>query len=168
MPANPQLNGSDYLMLGFDYELRRRGFAGNSCQIVLELNSAISPDALKKRLADLVNRYPILNARPGGIFLPKWKLPRRPVTPPVRVHRDSPNLRQRLADEPLAVKRGELLRFNLIERDGGRMDVVFTWAHSLMDANSAEHFLAVVGREDVSLPATQPTAPTRAKTPLNE
>ena len=77
MRVNPQLNGSDYLMLGFDYELRRRGFAGNSCQIVLELNSAISPDSLKKRLADLVNRYPILNARPGGIFLPKWKLPRR-------------------------------------------------------------------------------------------
>jgi hypothetical protein len=168
MPANPQLNGSDYLMLGFDYELRRRGFAGNSCQIVLELNSAISPDALKKRLADFVNRYPILNARPGGIFLPKWKLPRHPITPQIRVHRDSPNLRQQLADEPLAMKRGELLRFDLIERDGKRMDVIFTWAHTLMDANSAEHFLAIVGREDVPLPATQPTAPTRAKKPLKE
>ena len=44
MRVNPQLNGSDYLMLGFDYELRRRGFAGNSCQIVLELNFVISPD----------------------------------------------------------------------------------------------------------------------------
>jgi hypothetical protein len=168
MPANPQLNGSDYLMLGFDYELRRRGFAGNSCQIVLELNSTISPDALKKRLADLVNRFPILNARPGGIFLPKWKLPRRPIAPQTRVHRDSPNLRQQLADEPLAIKRGELLRFDLIEHDGGRMDVVFTWAHTLMDANSAEHFLAIVGREDVPLPATQPTSPPRVKIPLKE
>jgi hypothetical protein len=168
MRANPQLNGSDYLMLGFDHELRRRGFAGNSCQIVLELNSTISPDALKKRLADLVNRYPILNARPGGIFLPKWKLPRRPITPQIRVHHDSTNLRQQLADEPLAMNRGELLRFDLIERDGGRMDVVFTWAHTLMDANSAEHFLAIVGREEVLLPAPQPDAPTRAKKPLKE
>jgi hypothetical protein len=168
MRANPQLNGSDYLMLGFDYELRRCGFAGNSCQIVLELNSTISPDALKKRLAYLVNRYPILNARPGGIFLPKWKLPRRPITPQVCVHRDSPNLRQQLADEPLAMRRGELLRFDLIERDGGDMDVIFTWAHTLMDANSAEHFLAVVGREDVLLPATQPVSPTRTKKPLKE
>jgi hypothetical protein len=168
MPTNPQLNGSDYLMLGFDYELRRRGFAGNSCQIVLELNSAISPDALKKRLADLTSRHPILNARPGGIFLPKWKLPRHPIPSQVRVHRDSPNLRQQLANEPLAMKRGELLRFDLIQRGGGRMDVVFTWAHTLMDANSAEHFLAVVGREDIPLPATQPTAPMRAKKPLKE
>jgi hypothetical protein len=169
MRVNPQLNGSDYLMLGFDYELRRRGFAGNSCQIVLELDSTISPDALKKRLADLVNRYPILNARPGGIFLPKWKLPRRRITlPQVRIHRDSPDLRQRLADEPLAMKRGELLRFDLIERDNGRMDVVFTWAHTLMDANSAEHFLAIVGREDVPLPAEQPILPACAKSPLKE
>lgn len=169
MPVNPQLNGSDYLMLGFDYELRRRGFAGNSCQIVLELNSAISPDALTKRLADLVNRYPILNAHPGGIFLPKWKLPRRKITlPQVRVHRDSPDLRQRLADEPLAMKRGELLRFDLIERDNGRMDIIFTWAHTLMDANSAEHFLAIVGREDVPLPTTQPILPACAKKPLKE
>ncbi|HEY3932251.1 MAG TPA: hypothetical protein VGM58_07760 [Verrucomicrobiae bacterium] len=169
MRVNPQLNGSDYLMLGFDYELRRRGFAGNSCQIVLELNSYISPDALKKRLADLMNRYPILNARPGGIFLPKWKLPRRIIaSPQIRVHRDSSDLRQQLADETLAMKRGELLRFDLIERDGGRMDVVFTWAHALMDANSAEHFLAVVGREGVPLPATQPATPPRAKKPLKE
>jgi hypothetical protein len=168
MPANPQFNGSDYLMRGFDYELRRHGFAGNSCQIVLELNSTISPDALKKRLADLVNRHPILNARPGGIFLPKWKLPRRPITPQVRVHRDSTNLRQQLADEPLAMKRGELLRFDLIERGSGRLDVIFTWAHTLMDANSAEHFLAVVGREDVPLPATQLILPPRAKKPLKE
>jgi hypothetical protein len=160
MRANPQLNGSDYLMLGFDHELRRRGFAGNSCQIALELDSTISPDALTKRLADLINRYPILRARPGGIFLPKWKsVGHTVIGPQVRVHRDSTNLRQQLANEPLAMKRGELLRFDLIERDGGRMDVIFTWAHTLMDANSAEHFLAVVGRADVPPPATKPILP---------
>jgi hypothetical protein len=169
MRVNLQLNGSDYLMLGFDYELRRRGFAGNSCQIVLELNSAIPSAALKKRLADLVDRHPILNAHPDGFFLPKWKLPRRTITPPqIRVHRDQPDLRQQLADEPLAMKRGELIRFDFIERDDGRMDVIFTWAHTLMDANSAEHFLAVVGREDVPWPATQPATPARTKKPLKE
>jgi len=42
MRNNARLNGCDYLMLGFDHELRRAGFAGNSCQIVLEIGSAIS------------------------------------------------------------------------------------------------------------------------------
>jgi hypothetical protein len=38
-----------------------------------------------------------------------------------------------------------------------------------MDANSAEHFLAVVGREDVPLPATQPAVPPpSSKKPLKE
>ena len=168
MHGDLQLNGSDYLMLGFDHELRRLGYAGNSCQIELDLDSTISPDVLKRRLELLVNRHPILNARPGGIFLPKWKLPRNPRTPQVRVHRDQPGLREKLCDERLDTKHGELVRFDLIERDSGRMKVVFTWAHKLMDANSAEHFLAVVGREDVPLPAIDPKPPQRAKKPLKQ
>ena len=167
MRGDPQLNGSDYLMLGFDYELRRHGYAGNSCQIILELDAPIAPTALQQRLAELVQRHPILGARPGGILLPKWKLPRRPVPPTVRVHREAPGLREKLADEPLATRRGELIRFDLIERAGGRMDVIFTWAHKLMDANSAEHFLAVVGRADLPLPALEPP-PRRAPKPLRE
>ena len=169
MSGDLPLNGCDYLMLGFDYELRRTGYAGNSCQIVLELGSAISPEALRQRLAELVNRYPILRARPGGIFLPKWKSAGRsggcaasPRSP--RPTRPARATQRRTARHP---NRGELFRFDLVERDGGRMDVVFTWAHALMDANSAEHFLAVVGREDVPLPATQ-SPPPRPKKPLKE
>ena len=157
MPGDSPLSGSDYLMLGFDYELRRHGYAGNACQIVLELDRAISPDALKKRLELLVNRHPVLRSRPGGFFSPKWKSTgRADIGKQVRVHREQPGLREKLADEPLAIHQGELFRFNLIERDGGRMDIHFIWTHALMDALSAEHFLAVVGREDVALPATEP------------
>lgn len=167
MQGDPPLNGSDYLMLGFDYELRRRGYAGNACQIVLELDTAISPDALRQCLGQLTERHPILVSRPSGWFSPKWKVPSvRPVAS-VRSHRHEPGLREKLSDEPLAIKRGELFRFDLVERDAGGMDVVFTWTHALMDAPSAEHFLAVVGREDVSPPATIPP-PQRAKKPLKE
>lgn len=169
MNGDPQLNGSDYLMLGFDYELRRQGFAGNSCQIVLELGAPIAAADLSQRVADLVRRYPILHARPGGLWLPKWKSAGRSVVgPQVRVHRNQPGLRQLLADEPLSLKRGELIRFDLAEHEDGRMDVVFTWAHALMDANSAEHFLALVGRAELPLPAAPPAAPARAKKPLRE
>ena len=167
MKNEPQLNGSDYLMLGFDYELRRRGYAGNSCQIILELDAPISAEALNSRLSDLVNRYPILAARPGGIIFPKWKLPRRAAPSSVREHRESSGLREKISDTPLATDDGENFRFDLVSCNDGRMEIIFTWAHALMDANSAEHFLAVVGRADVLLPALAPPPP-RKKKPLKE
>ncbi len=163
MPGDSPLNGSDYLMLGFDYELRRQGFPGNSCQIILELDRTISADALRRRLGHLVERHPILASRPAGWFSPRWKpIPSVPFVPSVRVHHAPP---EALAD-PLALQRGELFRFDLVPR-ANATDVVFTWTHALMDAPSAEHFLAVVGREDLPLPATTP-APPRPKQPLSE
>ena len=154
MSGNLHLNGSDYLMLGFDHELRRQGFAGNSCQITLELGAAISPAALRQRLAVLTDRHPVLRAQPGGMIFPKWKTGRGAAAyPQVRVHRHEPGLDQKLFNEPLTYQRGELLRFDLIERDDGRMTLVFTWAHALMDAAGAEYFLAVLGHEELPLPA---------------
>jgi hypothetical protein len=161
MPGKLPFNGCDYLMLGFDHELRRHGYAGNSCQIELELATPISPDALRRRIAELANRHPILRARPCGWLMPKWKLPAADAPlPPVRIHRDAPGLRDKLCDEPLELKRGELFRLDLIERAAG-MTVIFTWAHTLMDANSAEHFVALLGREDLPLPAVEPKQTTR-------
>jgi hypothetical protein len=170
MSGNLYLNGSDYLMLGFDHELRRQGFAGNSCQITLELAAAISPDALRQRLAVLVNRHPVLRARLGGIIFPKWKTARSAAAyPQVRVHRHEPGLDQKLFNEPLAYQRGELLRFDLIERDAGRMTLVFTWAHALMDAAGAEQFFAVLGHEELPLPALDfPQQQRRARLRLRE
>ncbi len=169
MPGELPLNGCDFLMLGFDREMRRRGYAGNSCQIELELDSAISPDALRKRIAELATRHPILRANPGGWLMPKWKIPQEnSPLPQVRVHREHSGLREKICDEPLSPKRGELFRFDLVERDGGRMNVVFTWAHMLMDANSAEHFVALVGRDDIPLPALEQPISTRPKKPLME
>jgi hypothetical protein len=154
------LNGCDYLMLGFDHELRRHGYAGNSCQIDLQLDRAIVPETLRERVAVLLQRHPILRARPGGWFMPTWKLPNElsadAAAGYVRTHRAAPGLREKLCDRSLDLKRGELFRFDLIEQPAGRMDVVFTWAHTLMDANSAEHFVALVGREDLPLPALVP------------
>jgi hypothetical protein len=52
-------------MLGFDYELRRRGFAGNSCQIVLELSTGVDPARLEKasRRTGPTASHPVLAAR---------------------------------------------------------------------------------------------------------
>jgi hypothetical protein len=159
MPGKIPLGGCDYLMLGFDHELRRHGYAGNSCQIELELAAPITPEPLRQRIAELVQRHPILRARPCGWLLPKWKLPAPDAPlPQVRVHRDTPGLREQISDTPLDLKHGELFRLDLIERAAG-MTVVFTWAHALMDANSAEHFVALLGRNDLPLPALAPPPP---------
>jgi hypothetical protein len=166
MSGNPHLNGTDYLMLGFDHELRRRGFAGYSCQIVLELKSAISPARLQERLQIVTAEYPIVNARPGGLFLPRWKIPGRPQEPRLRIHRDESRRCEAIVNKPLAARDGELTRFDLIERDGGKMRLVFTWAHALMDAVAAENFLAIVGHPEMALPSDRPPAPGRPKSSL--
>lgn len=134
-------------MLGFDYELRKRGFAGNSCTIVMELSSLIEPAALEKRIAELVQQFPVLSSRPGrGLNLkPVWKSTRTKLR--VRIHANSPDLAQKLFNEPLSIHRGELIRFDLAGRT-----LFFTWTHALMDAKSAEYFLALVGDEKTSIP----------------
>ena len=160
MKNDLRLNGSDQLMRGFDYEMRRHGFAGNQCQIILELAGKIPPEILQNRLGELQKEFPMLNGRVGGIFKPKWKIPagiKKEIS--VRVHRDEANLRQKLFNEPLRAKRGELVRFDLIERAGGKTDLIFTWAHMLMDATAAEHFLAAVSDEKNKLPKTNPQPP---------
>jgi hypothetical protein len=163
MSGNPHLNGTDYLMLGFDYELRRRGFAGYSCQIVLELKSAISPARLEERLRTVTAEYPMVNARPGGLFLPRWKIPGHPQEPRVRIHRDEPSRCEAIVNETLAARNGELTRFDLIERSNGKMTLVFTWAHALMDAVAAENFLAILGHPEVATPSAKSSPTARPK-----
>ncbi|MGZ5544953.1 MAG: hypothetical protein ACXWIU_09780, partial [Limisphaerales bacterium] len=145
MKANLRHNGCDTLMLGFDYELRRHGFAGNSCQIVLELAAPIDPARLEQRLAELNRQHPILSARPVRGLTPRWKP--TSATPHVRVHAQATDLPQKLFNDPLDIHQGHLIRFDLIERT-----VIFTWAHALMDAKSAEYFLALVSDDSIPMP----------------
>ncbi len=164
MNGKLHFNGSDYLMLGFDHELRRQGYAGNSCQIILDLAAPISPTDLQGRLDALRKKCPILCARPSGWISPRWKLPNCDgPAPRVRVHQAEAALPQRLFNDPLGTRRGELLRFDLIEQTGGRMSLIFTWAHALMDAPGAEQFLAILGSDEETLPETPPAPPAAGK-----
>jgi hypothetical protein len=145
MSARLRHNGCDTLMLGFDHELRWLGFAGNSCQIILELSTAIDPAELEKRVAELVLQNPILTSCPARGWTPQWK-PTRTI-PQVRVHTETAALSQNLFNEPLSLRSGELIRFDLV---GNK--IIFTWSHALMDAKSAEYFLAVVGDKNLAIP----------------
>lgn len=155
-------------MLGFDHELRGRGFVGNNCQIVLELGGTVSPDALRSRLAELTAKFPLLNARPAGVIHPRWRVPREATPPAVRVHQHQGGLEEQLLNEPLAVARGELARFDLIETSGGRTRLAFTWAHALMDAPGAEEFLAWIGDGKNGPGAPASASPPPASPPLRQ
>ena len=169
MSGNAHLNGSDYLMLGFDHELRRAGFAGNACQIVLELAGPVSVEALKKSLETIVSAHSILRSRPGGLILPKWKSRGEKIElPEIREHENLPGIGQKLFNEPLCDNRGELMRFDLVKRAGGRASLTFTWAHALMDAPGAEYFLTAVGNETVALPDPRNGSPRRGPESLRE
>ncbi len=169
MRAEPTLNGSDYLMLGFDHELRKQGFAGNNCHVVLDFASTLSADVLRRRLDLFAERYPILGARCGGLISPRWKMPgSRADTPSVTVFHDGPELLAGRINTPLDTRHGELLRFDLFEGDAGRARLLFTWHKPLMDAPSAEYLLAVVGREELPFPNADWTPPARPKLPLKE
>src|SRR5450756_1725771 len=160
MKSDQPLNGSDQLMRGFDFESRRNGFAGNQCQIILELASPITRQALVNRMGPLKRDYPMMRASIGGLFKPKWKT-RGAIARgiPIEIHRDEPGLRQKLLNVPLYTNQGFLMRFDLIERTDGGMDVIFTWAHTLMDATAAEHFLTAVSDDKIILPQTNPQPP---------
>src|SRR5688572_3303546 len=120
MARDLQLNGCDYLMLGFDRELRKGGFAGNVCQIVLNLGNRIAAETLIERLRAQWAQHPLLSFRPGGLVTPRWKRCGAVLPPQVRVHRHEPALEQRILNEPLATRRGELMRLDLIENEAGR------------------------------------------------
>ena len=145
MTARLPHNGCDTLMLGFDYELRRRGFSGNSCQIILEFTTNIDADRLARRVQSLAARHPVLAARPVRLWKPRWQPTGRP--PLVRIHPGGRRPGPELFNEPLALREGELIRFDLLDRA-----LIFTWSHVLMDAKSAEFFLALVGNEEASGP----------------
>jgi len=69
----------------------------------------------------------------------------------VRVHETANDLAQKIFNDPLDLHRGELVRFDLSGRT-----LFFTWNHALMDAKSAEYFLAMVGGDEIFPPEQSP------------
>ncbi len=165
MPFTPEnrraLNGVDCLMLAFDYQLKKNGFAGNLAQIILGLSGRLEVAAFQKRLLALSHEFPIIRAElktypwkgkpyflipeipPTNFsFVHSHELEVRPASP------DHAALRRKLLNSPLSVKDQEWLRFDLIYFSDNTMEVIMTWHHILMDAKGAEYFLHLVGGGD--------------------
>ncbi|MFZ5571856.1 MAG: hypothetical protein ACOZF0_15760 [Thermodesulfobacteriota bacterium] len=152
------LNGVDCLMLAFDRQLKKNGFAGNLAQIVLGLDTHMAAEEFQKRLAAVASGFPVIRATLKSRFWkgrPFWLIPvdgKRPF-PEVRTHvleaaPGSPRheeLRRRFLNTPLRTRRGEWIRFDLVYFSDRRMEITMTWHHVLMDARGAEYFLHLIG-----------------------
>jgi len=152
------LNGSDCIMLAFDYQMRRLGSVGNIGQIILGLPAKFPESDFRKQISFIKRRFPIIHAIiKRGLFnrIPYWKINSNTDSPypTVTVHdleKSTDNktlhiLKRDLINQPMNVNKGELVRFDLIYKANDRMEVMMTWSHMLMDAHGAESFLSMIG-----------------------
>lgn len=146
-------------MLAFDHQLKKNGFAGNQAQIILGLITPVEIDEFRKRLSNVASQFPLISAELRSSFWrghPYWLLPAAlssscpevqpyfceepPGSPPHEA------LRRQLLNTPLRIRHGELLRFDLIYFHCGRMEIIMTWHHAMMDAHGAEYFFHMIGQ----------------------
>jgi hypothetical protein len=159
------LNGTDCLMLAFDHQLKKEGFAGNLAQIVLGLERPVDAAVINNRLQRLVKRFPILAARLKRQILkriPYWETSRADETeyPMVFTHAFGKSIqaaelemrKRELLNKPFQTAKGEWMRLDLLDLPDGTMEVVLTWHHALMDAHGAEYFLYLLGDEKARCP----------------
>ncbi len=150
------LTGADCFLRAFDDEIRRLGGASHLSQCVLNLGPGFDPGALEKLLHELAARQPIVRApirRRAWLGAPGYALSESPSCEPPRLTQHEarePDPRglppaQVIArlNEPVSLRRGELLRFDVVRHaDPARgSDVAATWAHMLLDGAGSERFL---------------------------
>jgi len=184
MPARLPLTGADCFLRAFDAETRRTGGASHLSQLVLRLGPGFDVGRFERAVERTALACPIVRApiRRAGLGAPVYRLdlaPRAPL-PRVAVHEAATPLAHAAlrGDEPIppvfferlnaphALRRGELLRFDLVRHaspsggDAGT-DLAMTWAHMLLDGNGSENLLAHLAavdageREPGDLPADE-------------
>ena len=154
------LTGADCFLRAFDGEVRRLTGASHLSQLVLRLGPGFDPERLRAELARATAIAPILRApirRPRPFAVPVYDLERAAHAPPptVEIAKDAaapraaggvrpipPLFFERLNDVR-AIRRGELLRFDVVPYDGGAAgtDVAMTWLHMLFDGSGSEAFV---------------------------
>ena len=144
------LTGADCFLRSFDDELRRYNGASHVSQLVLRLGPGLDVDGFRKLVGEVARAQPIVRApvrRPFGVGAPVYRTraaARRPV-PPVEIHdAESGDGNAALFSErlnrPMSLRRGELLRFDLVRHDEG-IDLAASWQHLLFDGTGSERFV---------------------------
>ena len=174
---------TDCFLLAHDDFMRRTKQGPHVTHSIIELDRQPDIDRLRKALARLVEKYPLLAGRlrrDWKTWLPYWEVPPAPGCGlPLHLWRESGavgalreaievkatmELLQEIATQPLAV--GGIAfkaRMDVVEQRDGKYLVALSWSHLLIDGKGAELLLAEIGRlcdgVDVTCETKEPARP---------
>ncbi len=151
------LTGADCFLRAFDHEIRRMNGASHVSQLVLRLGPGFDVADFRRTLEDAARAQPLLRApvaRRLGLGLPAFRLAAaaRCPMPRVEIHQAEaprgeapplPELFRTRLNQPLSLRRGELLRFDLVRYADGEAgtDLAASWLHMLFDGAGSERFV---------------------------
>jgi hypothetical protein len=159
LPAFAPLTGADCFLRAFEHEIRRYAGSSHVSQLVLRLGPGFDVGIFAKLVEEVARAQPIVRAPIGrrfGLGAPVYRLRAARTAPLPRLQTyesDAPAaaLPERFAarlNEPLSLRRGELLRFDAVRYAGGAAgtDLAMSWAHLLFDGGGSERFVRWLDR----------------------
>ncbi|MBI5664925.1 MAG: hypothetical protein HZC49_07545 [Nitrospirae bacterium] len=154
------LSGCDWVIGSLDYMMKQTTCAGNMSQVVLVLDSVLSPSEVTKHLGRFISEFPVVN---GSIsrdinICPYWRMPGKveaginftshnieatPPSPPLEKEGSEvlPLLTE-CANRPFKDDQ-EHLAFHLVNIEDRKSCLAMAFDHRLFDARGAESFLAL-------------------------
>jgi len=155
--ASLPLTGADCFLRAFDHEIRRMNGASHVSQLVLRLGPGFDANGFRRVVEEAARAHPLLRApvaRRLGLGPPVFRLAAatRCPMPRVEIHEAEapraadpplPEVFFSRLNQPLSLRRGELLRFDVVRYAGGAAgtDLAASWLHMLLDGAGSERFV---------------------------
>jgi hypothetical protein len=146
------LTGIDWILHSFDFMTKRATGAGNTFQIVMELEGRPAEKEVRDWLDACIGKYPLLGGRTRRDYnlAPYWKMPSHAWKAAFEVHhlhsrRELSSLLERELNAPFGSER-EHLAFHLIHA-GENSHAAVKFDHRLFDAHGAEMFLSMLQQD---------------------
>ena len=166
------LTGVDWIIGVLDRMTKRATGAGNTSQILLELDGVVDGSCLREILSAFAAQFPVLSGHPSRDRLnlaPFWKIGRSAGRCAVEILPAQANVESaitalcRASDAPFSTDRDHLV-FRLIHAGPDRSCLGMVFDHRLFDARGAEMFLDRLARfpaGDVTPPPPELARPVR-------
>lgn len=166
------LTGVDWIIGVLDCMTKRATGAGNSSQIILQIEGAVNLPLLRETVQTFASRFPVLSGRPSRDRLnlaPFWRSDRKAGQCGVEILPAQPDPDSAIAalcrasNTPFPTENDHLV-FRLVHAGPDRSFLGMVFDHRLFDARGAEIFLDLLAgyaAGDTSLPPRELASPVR-------